>query len=106
MGIEEQKEEREVLDSIYPDEITGICAPCDFPVHRSITHTSPTDISETAYRISVALDVADLTHNSDGLGAEPPSILFHVSYPPNYPEVGPDFDLSSPPNTVQHPLLN
>lgn len=24
MGIEEQKEEREVLDSIFPDEITGI----------------------------------------------------------------------------------
>lgn len=23
MGIEEQKEEREVLDSIFPDEITG-----------------------------------------------------------------------------------
>lgn len=24
MGVEEQKEEREVLDSIFPDEITGI----------------------------------------------------------------------------------
>jgi hypothetical protein len=24
MGIEEQKEEREVLDSIFPDEITGV----------------------------------------------------------------------------------
>jgi hypothetical protein len=24
MGLEEQKEEREVLDSIFPDEITGI----------------------------------------------------------------------------------
>lgn len=23
MGVEEQKEEREVLDSIFPDEITG-----------------------------------------------------------------------------------
>jgi hypothetical protein len=23
MGIDEQKEEREVLDSIFPDEITG-----------------------------------------------------------------------------------
>lgn len=23
MGLEEQKEEREVLDSIFPDEITG-----------------------------------------------------------------------------------
>jgi hypothetical protein len=24
MGLDEQKEEREVLDSIFPDEITGI----------------------------------------------------------------------------------
>jgi hypothetical protein len=24
MGIEEQKEEREVLESIFPDEITGV----------------------------------------------------------------------------------
>lgn len=24
MGIDEQKEEREVLDSIFPDEITGL----------------------------------------------------------------------------------
>lgn len=24
MGLEEQKEEREVLDSIFPDEITGV----------------------------------------------------------------------------------
>ena len=31
MGIEEQKEEREVLDSIFPNEITGttwIATPC------------------------------------------------------------------------------
>ena len=27
MGIEEQKEEREVLDSIFPDEITGPQSP-------------------------------------------------------------------------------
>jgi hypothetical protein len=25
MGREEQQEEREVLDSIFPDEITGMC---------------------------------------------------------------------------------
>ena len=24
MGVDEQKEEREVLDSIFPDEITGV----------------------------------------------------------------------------------
>jgi len=27
MAIDEQKEEREVLDSIFPDEITGITNP-------------------------------------------------------------------------------
>jgi hypothetical protein len=33
MGIEEQKEEREVLDSIFPDEITGLqAAKCPFPI--------------------------------------------------------------------------
>lgn len=37
MGIEEQKEEREVLDSIFPDEIT--------------------DISETEYRVQIKLDI-------------------------------------------------
>jgi hypothetical protein len=31
MGIEDQKEEREVLDSIFPDEITGNCPPSAFP---------------------------------------------------------------------------
>lgn len=37
MGREEQKEEREVLDSIFPDEIT--------------------DVSDTEYRIEVKLDL-------------------------------------------------
>ena len=37
MGRDEQVEEREVLDSIFPDEIT--------------------DVSDTAYRISVTLDI-------------------------------------------------
>jgi RWD domain len=32
MGVEEQKEEREVLDSIFPDEITGIAT---FPPERT-----------------------------------------------------------------------
>jgi len=37
MGREEQREEREVLDSIFPDEIQ--------------------DVSDTEYRITIALDV-------------------------------------------------
>ena len=36
MGREEQVEEREVLDSIFPDEITGeyMSSPYEFAVHR------------------------------------------------------------------------
>jgi hypothetical protein len=37
MGREDQIEEREVLDSIFPDEIT--------------------DVSETEYRVAITLDV-------------------------------------------------
>ena len=52
MGREEQKEEREVLDSIFPDEITGMNITC----HRGcITNTCP-DVSDFEYRISVALE--------------------------------------------------
>jgi hypothetical protein len=39
MGIEEQKEEREVLDSIFPEEIV--------------------DISDTEFRISIQLEVTN-----------------------------------------------
>lgn len=38
MGKDEQKEEREVLESIFPDEIT--------------------DVSETEYRVQIQLDVS------------------------------------------------
>jgi hypothetical protein len=43
MGIEDQKEEREVLESIFPDEIT--------------------DVSETEFRIAITLD--DGRHEDD-----------------------------------------
>ncbi|KAI2474714.1 rwd domain protein [Pyrenophora tritici-repentis] len=36
MGVDDQKEEREVLESIFPDEIT--------------------DVSETEFRIAITLD--------------------------------------------------
>jgi len=39
MGIEEQKEEREVLDSIFPEEIQ--------------------DVSDTEFRISIQLEVTN-----------------------------------------------
>ncbi|KAF2495794.1 RWD-domain-containing protein [Lophium mytilinum] len=88
MGIEEQKEEqkeeREVLDSIFPEEIT--------------------DISETEYRISILLDVA-LT-NEDDDKFEPPTILLRIQYPPTYPDDAPILDISAPPNAPKHKFLD
>ncbi|KAK4128314.1 RWD-domain-containing protein [Parathielavia appendiculata] len=79
MGREEQIEEREVLDSIFPDEIT--------------------DISETEYRISVTLDIPDDE-------AEPPVMLLTVRYPEDYPDKAPLLELAAPQNSTPHEYLN
>ncbi|KAI0398607.1 RWD-domain-containing protein [Xylariaceae sp. FL0594] len=91
MGKEEQIEEREVLDSIFPDEIQ--------------------DISETEYRVTVKLnppdDVTGNHRNGDDDGAaEPPTLILHVRYPDDYPDVAPILDISAPANTPPHPLLS
>ncbi|KAK4944225.1 Protein gir2 [Elasticomyces elasticus] len=83
MGVEEQKEEREVLDSIFPDEIT--------------------DLSDTSYRISIALDVPGAEHEEE---AEPPILLLNVTYPEAYPDVAPHLDVTTPPNAEKHPQLD
>ncbi|RDW94536.1 RWD-domain-containing protein [Coleophoma crateriformis] len=82
MGREDQIEEREVLDSIFPDEIH--------------------DISETEYTISILLDVI----NDDGDDSEPPTMLLHVKYPDDYPEIAPELDISSPRNAPPHPYFS
>ncbi|KAJ5089493.1 RWD domain-containing protein [Penicillium argentinense] len=82
MGREDQTEEREVLDSIFPEEIT--------------------DISDTSYRVSIALDVPEV----EGEDAEQPTILLEVSYPEEYPDVAPELSISSPPNAPRHPRLD
>ncbi|KAG0649997.1 RWD domain-containing [Hyphodiscus hymeniophilus] len=82
MGREEQKEEREVLDSIFPDEIQ--------------------DISETEYRISILLDII----NDDGDDSEPPTVILQVKYPPAYPEEAPILDILPPPNAPIHPFFS
>ncbi|KAF1989514.1 RWD-domain-containing protein [Aulographum hederae CBS 113979] len=84
MGKEEQVEEREVLDSIFPDEIT--------------------DISETEYRISVALDIVN--PNADEDEDEPPTLLLQVRYPEAYPDVAPDLEILAPPNAPKYPHLD
>ncbi|KAG5294899.1 RWD domain-containing protein [Histoplasma ohiense] len=78
MGIEDQQEERETLRSIFPDEIT--------------------DISDTTYRISITLDVTPQGDDDQ----EPPTLILQVSYPPQYPDVAPDLELSTPPNAPKH----
>ncbi|KAJ5779470.1 hypothetical protein N7457_007190 [Penicillium paradoxum] len=82
MGREDQIEEREVLDSIFPDEIT--------------------DISETSYRVSITLDTLEY----EGDETEQPVICLEVAYPEEYPDVGPNLNITSPPNAVKHPRLD
>ncbi|KAK5164817.1 Protein gir2 [Saxophila tyrrhenica] len=76
MGREDQKEEREVLDSIFPEEIQ--------------------DISDTEYRITIALDVQP---QSEEEPAAPVIIL-------NYPDEAPSLDVTAPPNALKHQHLD
>jgi hypothetical protein len=82
MGKEEQQEEREVLDSIYPDEIQ--------------------DISETEFRILVALD----TNRHEDDEVEDPTIILNVKYTDNYPDEAPVLDVTQPPNAPKHEHLD
>ncbi|KAI0124673.1 RWD domain-containing protein [Xylariales sp. AK1849] len=84
MGHEDQVEEREVLDSIFPEEIT--------------------DISDTEYRISILLDIPP--DDSDEEASEPPTIILHVRYPDTYPDEAPHLDLSPPQNAPLHPYFS
>ncbi|KAI1423063.1 RWD domain-containing protein [Xylaria sp. FL1777] len=84
MGREEQIEEREVLDSIFPEEIT--------------------DISETEYRIAVKLNPPD--ENNGDEEPEPPTVMLHVRYPDAYPDEAPILDLSPVPNAPPHPRFS
>ncbi|KAI0165732.1 RWD-domain-containing protein [Xylariaceae sp. FL1272] len=84
MGREEQVEEREVLDSIFPEEIT--------------------DVSETEYRIAVKLNPPDDDDGDDA--AEPPTLVLHVRYPEAYPDEAPILDLSAPANAPPHPRFS
>jgi RWD domain len=117
MGREEQVEEREVLDSIFPDEIQGGSKSSSSQSYISLNFLSPqylqlfsyqisltqsTDISETEYRISVLLDII----NDDGDESQPPTILLQVKYPEAYPEEPPILDLLPVPNAPVHPYFS
>jgi hypothetical protein len=58
-----------------------------------------TDISESEYRISIALDIPD----DEG---EPPVVLLTVRYPDEYPDKAPFLEISAPPNAPPHQYLN
>ncbi|KAI9816387.1 MAG: hypothetical protein M1832_005054 [Thelocarpon impressellum] len=85
MGREEQQEEREVLESIFPDEIT--------------------DISDTAYRISIQLDVEDENEDPEN-PTEHPTLLLTITLPEPYPSEPPVLALSTPPNSAPYPHLD
>ena len=98
MGQEEQIEEREVLDSIFPDEITGkspfLPPPFSLPSQFSCPTSPPsklehptnqlinsvTDISETSYRVEIKLDIP---RQDDDDETEPRQLLF--LHPPTHP---------------------
>nr|POE91153.1 protein gir2 [Quercus suber] len=86
MGLEEQKEEREVLDSIFPDEIQ--------------------DVNDTEYRVSITLDLASEPSADEDDEHANPTILLTVRYPPDYPDVAPLLDVSQPPNAPKHQHLD
>lgn len=82
MGRDEQAEEREVLDSIFPDEIQ--------------------DISDTEYRVSISLEVKD----ESGEDSDAPVIILNVRYPEAYPDEAPILDVTQPPNAPKHEHLD
>ena len=112
MGREEQAEEREVLDSIFPDEIQGkeLFMPLVSLNSSALRHSNPpksrayafTDISEHEFRISVLLDIT----NDDGDESEPPMILLQVKYPESYPDDAPVLDILASPNAPTHPFFS
>ncbi|KAF2131592.1 RWD-domain-containing protein [Dothidotthia symphoricarpi CBS 119687] len=89
MGIEDQKEEREVLESIFPEEIT--------------------DVSDTEFRVLIKLDVGEPSYDEDEDDDEEdtsPKLILNVQYPPDYPDEAPRLDITQPPNAPKHPYLD
>ncbi|KAJ4403910.1 Protein gir2 [Didymella pomorum] len=84
MGVDDQQEEREVLDSIFPEEIT--------------------DVSETEFRISIQLEITP--GDEDPKDLQSPIIILNVQYPPSYPDEAPRLDITQPPNAPKHPYLD
>jgi ubiquitin-protein ligase len=97
MGREEQIEEREVLESIFPEEITGM--PITPRKSCFVTYSMP-DISDTEYKVTVTLDIPDEEEDSQ------PRFALNVRYPEAYPDVAPDLEIHTVPNAPSHPDFN
>lgn len=117
MGVDDQQEEREVLDSIFPEEITGTACSCVNSV-RHLTYFS-TDVSETEFRISIQLEITPGDEDPKDLQSRTHSvpvpkllltilaiIILNVQYPPSYPDEAPRLDITQPPNAPKHPYLD
>ncbi|RPA75406.1 putative RWD domain protein [Ascobolus immersus RN42] len=85
---EEQQQEIEVLESIYPDELTAV--------------------GEDEYTILLTLDPpVQPPPPADGEDEEePPQIIFRFKYPPKYPDVAPIIDISIPHEHASPPYLD
>ena len=112
MGRDEQKEEREVLESIFPNEITGNALTSIFECIRSWTNDySDSDVSETEWRISVKLELPESAgvvggvQDFDAFDGQP-SLLLRISLPHAYPDFAPDLDISLPPDAPRIPFLD
>ncbi|MCJ1411203.1 hypothetical protein MMC19_005291 [Ptychographa xylographoides] len=81
MGRDEQIEEREVLESIFPEELT--------------------ELSSTLCRISIALEVTQ--HDEAEI---PPLLLLTIEYPDAYPDVPPILNLAAPPDAPKYVYLD
>ncbi|EPS36731.1 hypothetical protein H072_9707 [Dactylellina haptotyla CBS 200.50] len=79
-ATEEQEQELEVLESIYPDELNKI--------------------SDTEFTIQLSLEEPNV--DVDAEGYEAPTILLRVTYTPKYPEEAPVLAFSLP--SSDHPL--
>lgn len=61
------------------------------------------DISETEYRISIAIDI---TPDDDEEEFEAPVMVLTVRYPEEYPDKAPNLELSPQPNSTPYKYLN
>ena len=121
MGIEDQKEEREILESIYPDEITGPQTPIvaksqspniSFQMSRrrnsgyqsllTCLQTVPT----TMKNMKLVCDPHSRSPNYLTNSSTPATIILNVQYPPDYPDEAPRLDISTPPNAPKHEYLD